>query len=108
MVKDPALEFPYTVAYYSRDNSFVVSRQYFKGKNEKGINSYGREILYDGRSQEMKDAWTKQKIKIPSISKHDADFTLGEADGTAEGDKAAVRDGIFHFLFEEPERLGIK
>lgn len=107
-MKDDILEHPYTITYYTVDNSFVVSRQYHEGKNEKGVDSYGRVIIYDGRSQAMKGrVATKNRVIIPTLNKKDVDFALGESDGTPEGDEMAMRYGLFYFIFEEPERLGI-
>lgn len=99
-------EYPYEIIYDTKAKYFQIRRIYYKGVNDEGIDSYDSIILHDGRSEEHKERWKKQRVKIPSLNKKRLEFTLEEGNGTPEGDRDAIRAAIY-FIFTQPEDLGI-
>lgn len=99
------MDYPYRLLYHKKDGSFTLSKKKYEGKKEREgqmIDHYRYELLFDGRSQEMKDRIDRiKKSKLPLIPGN-----RGEIEFSAESDEDAIR-GIVELIFEEPETLKI-
>lgn len=102
------MDYPYRLVYYKKDRIFTLSKKEYLGKKKNdGVerDHYKYNMLFNGRSQEMKDRIERRKGKgIPPII---TTTNRGEIEYAAESDEDAIR-GVVELVFEYPEELGVK
>jgi len=92
--------YEYEAKYYPKEKTFMLVRKPYKGKKEKDgkeVHQYGHEIIFDGRSESLKDETDKDWLGD--------EYLANKIEFNWKGSKDNVKRVLFRLIFNKTDRF---